>query len=253
VPITIPDSGTAVPYPSDIVVSGVTGTVAKVTVTINGLTHTFPDDLDFLLVGPQGQNAIIWSDAGGGGDVTNITVTLDDGAETALPDAGPLVSGTFQPANYTPNPDMWPAPAPAPSGGSALSIFNGTDPNGTWSLYLVDDATGDLGQISGGWSLTITSGGTCPTPTPTPTATPSPSPTATPTVTPAPSPTATITPTPSPTPTVTPTVTPTPTVKPTPTVTPTPTLRSLLFFCKKPFGTCCCAGEVAAATAPLGS
>src|SRR6266508_917026 len=61
--ITIPDSGPASPYPSDIVVPAGLGTVTKVTVTINSLTHTFPDDLDFLLVGPAGQNAIIMSDA----------------------------------------------------------------------------------------------------------------------------------------------------------------------------------------------
>src|SRR6266516_1357118 len=54
--ITIPDSGPASPYPSNITVGGL-GTVTKVTVTINGLTHTFPDDLDFLLVGSAGNTA----------------------------------------------------------------------------------------------------------------------------------------------------------------------------------------------------
>src|SRR5439155_20295049 len=129
--ITIPDSETASPYPSNLNVSGL-GTVVKVTVTINGLTHTFPDDLDFLLVGPAGQNAIIWSDAGGGTDVTNITVTLDDAAPNPLPDGTVITSGTYQPANYGTG-DTWPAPAPVPSGNVAVSIFNGTDPNGTWS------------------------------------------------------------------------------------------------------------------------
>ena len=171
--ITIPSSGTATPYPSDIVVAG-QGTVQHVTVTINGLTHTFPDDLDFLLVGPAGQNAIIWSDAGGSLDVNNVVVTLDDVAPNPLPDSAQIVSGTYQPANYGTG-DTWPAPAPAPLGGSALSIFNGTDPNGTWSLYLIDDASGDLGMIAGGWTLTITSGcGPTATPTPTPTASPTP-------------------------------------------------------------------------------
>jgi N-acetylneuraminic acid mutarotase len=167
-PIVIPDSGPATPYPSDIVVAGLPGPVTKVTVTITGLTHTFPADLDFLLVGPQGQNAIIWSDAGGSDDVAGIVVTLDDDAATVLPDVGPLLSGTYQPANYGVG-DTWPAPAPAPLGGSALSIFNGTDPNGTWSLYLVDDAGGDLGTIDGGWTLSVTAcAGVTPTPTPTP-------------------------------------------------------------------------------------
>ena len=162
--ISLPD-GTASPYPSDINVAG-QGTVQKVTVTINGLSHTFPDDLDFLLVGPQGQNAIIWSDAGGGTDIVDATVTLDDNAAIPLPDSSPIVSGTYRPANYGTG-DTWPAPAPAPSGNVALSTFNGTDPNGTWSLYVVDDAGGDVGMIAGGWTLSITSG-CSPTPPPTP-------------------------------------------------------------------------------------
>jgi subtilisin-like proprotein convertase family protein len=183
-------------------------------VTINGLTHTSPDDLDFLLVGPQGQNAIIWSDAGGTNGVTNVTVTLDDAAATALPNVNQITSGMYRPANYGTG-DTWPAPAPAPLGGSALSIFNGTNPNGTWSLYLVDDAVGNLGLIGSGWTLTITTVGGCPSPTPTA------SPTATATATATPTATATFTPTP--TPTATPTATFTPTATPTARATATPT------------------------------
>ena len=37
-----------------------------------------------------------------------------------------------------------------------LSVFNDTDPNGTWSLYVIDDTLADTGSISGGWSLDIT-------------------------------------------------------------------------------------------------
>ena len=35
-------------------------------------------------------------------------------------------------------------------------MFDGTDPNGTWQLFVVDDEQGDKGAITGGWSLHIT-------------------------------------------------------------------------------------------------
>ena len=43
-----------------------------------------------------------------------------------------------------------------------LAAFNGLNPNGTWSLYVVDDVGGDVGTIAGGWDLTITSSCTAP-------------------------------------------------------------------------------------------
>ena len=150
-------SGPASPYPSNIAVAGLTGTVNKVTVALNGLGHTFPDDVDVLLVSPSGQKVVIMSDAGGGTDVIGVTLTLDDAAATALPDSATLTTGTFRPANYAPS-ETFPAPAPGPpyAATSALSNFNGTNPNGTWSLYVFDDVGGDVGSFAGGWSLTLT-------------------------------------------------------------------------------------------------
>jgi len=37
-----------------------------------------------------------------------------------------------------------------------LSLLNGQNPNGVWSLYVYDDSPGDAGSIAGGWSLTLT-------------------------------------------------------------------------------------------------
>ena len=39
--------------------------ITHISVTLNGLSHTFPDDLDFLLVSGSGNNLEFWSDAGG--------------------------------------------------------------------------------------------------------------------------------------------------------------------------------------------
>jgi subtilisin-like proprotein convertase family protein len=161
--ITIPSVGTATPYPSSIAVSGLSGPVSKVTVTLFGINHTFPDDIDFLLVGPGGDKFIIMSDAGGGVDLVNTTITLDDAAATALPDGTLISSGTFRPSNYgTGDTFAVPAPpapyqSPATAGTATFaSVYNGKNPNGTWSLYVVDDASGDLGNVSGGWQITLT-------------------------------------------------------------------------------------------------
>lgn len=152
--ISLQTNSVTSPYPSSIGVSGLSGTVSKVTVTLKDITHTFPDDIDVLLVGPTGANAIIMSDAGGGTDINNVTLVFDDAAASFLPDASVLTSGTFKPTNNAPVETFAP-PAPTPSGASALSVFNGTNPNGVWKLYVIDDSIGDLGSIAGGWCLTI--------------------------------------------------------------------------------------------------
>jgi subtilisin-like proprotein convertase family protein len=153
-PLTVPTVGPAQPYPSNITVSGLSGTVVAVVATLNGLTHQVPVDLDVLLSGPvPSTNVVLLSDAGGTSPVSGLTVAFDDAAAGAVPT--PLVGGTFRPSNVD-SPDTFPAPAPGLSAATALSTFVGADPNGTWSLWVVDDATGDSGSISGGWCLTVT-------------------------------------------------------------------------------------------------
>ena len=145
----------ATPYPSTITVPSVGGArVASMTLTVAGLSHTYPDDVDMLLVGPTGAYALVLSDVGGGTDAVDLTFTLDDSAASAIPDSGPLVAGTFQPSNSDTT-DTFDPPAPASPYGTALAAFVGTDPSGAWSLYVMDDAGGDFGTLAG-WSLSIT-------------------------------------------------------------------------------------------------
>jgi subtilisin-like proprotein convertase family protein len=165
--ITIPDSGPGVPYPSNINYSS-GGSVTDVNVTLNDVNHTYPDDVDILLVGPAGQSVILMSDAGGSNDVTDVDLTFDDEATATLPDSAQIVAGSYDPTNYLTG-DTFPAPAPGGPYGTTMSVFDGTNPNGNWSLYVVDDLGGDEGQIAGGWCLTLTtSGGATNTPTNTP-------------------------------------------------------------------------------------
>jgi len=157
--ITINDSEspptTATPYPSEIVVSGLPGLITDVNVKLRGFSHTYPDDVDMQLVGPSGNlNVTVMSDVGGTVGVRNTTLVLDDQATDFLPDGGPLTGGTYKPTDSdTDGGDTF--PGYTPSGLSELSLFNNTNPNGTWRLYVVDDATQDAGQLRS-WSLDIT-------------------------------------------------------------------------------------------------
>jgi hypothetical protein len=162
----------ATPYPSQLTVSGVNGTVTGVTATLHGFHHSCPQDVDLLLVGPRGDNSLLMSDAGDcTSDTTRspIDLTFADDASALVPcmaDGTELPAGTYRPADYpdhdcaTENPDFSDSfPDPAPAGTwlpTSLADFAGKDPNGTWSLYVVDDQNGDDGAIDGGWSLAIT-------------------------------------------------------------------------------------------------
>ncbi|HVM05660.1 MAG TPA: Ig-like domain-containing protein, partial [Acidimicrobiales bacterium] len=197
-PITMPALGATVPapwpgnpYPSTIAVAGLSGTITDVNVILHGfdcsartVDFAYPEDIDLLLVGPTGANSVILSDVGGANaptanQFTDITITLDDEAAAPLPADTQLSAGTYRPLDDDDDPseqvavDTFPAPAPAPTGGSALSVFDGTAPNGTWSLYMADDYAGpDNCRILRGWTIDITtSEGTTTTTAPTTTTT----------------------------------------------------------------------------------
>ena len=141
-------------------------------------------DVGILLASPSGANIEVMRGVGAGGTLsngqTNIQVNLQDGA-TAFPDqnsgwTGLNVSQTWAPTAYSGvnrsgnaniNFGSIGGPAiqgvPAPLGTATFaSIFTGLGVNGTWNLYLADDA----GVISGGfrsanitfssWDLIIT-------------------------------------------------------------------------------------------------
>ncbi len=160
--ITINDNAAASPYPSSIAVAGTTGPFDRIVVTLSGLTHTFPGDVDVLLVGPGGQEFVLMSDAGGGGDVNGITLSLEDAGAATL-NQTQLATGTFRPTNYDTTTDAFPAPAPAapyanpaPAGSDTLvGTFGAVNANGTWNLYVRDDAGSDTGTLSGGWSIQL--------------------------------------------------------------------------------------------------
>lgn len=157
--------GRATPYSSVITTSGLTGAITDVKVTLTNVNHLNPDDLDILLIAPSGKRILLLSDAGGTTDVVNATITFDDAAAATVPDAGPLVAGTFKPTDFGTGDTMPDFPGPYPNSATAgtttlASVFDGTEPNGAWQLVVVDDATTSDGSIMGGWSIDVTAGGT---------------------------------------------------------------------------------------------
>lgn len=155
--VTIPASGSmgiSDPYPSDIVVADLEGEIESITVEIHSLTHTGPYQLDILLVGPGGETTILMGAAGGSEDLAGVDLTFDDAAATGLPFGTQIASGTYRPTTYQSR--ELTSPAPAGPYGTTLAVFSGTDPNGTWSLYVEDVSPDDIGALAGGWSLNIT-------------------------------------------------------------------------------------------------
>jgi subtilisin-like proprotein convertase family protein len=153
--VVINDNTQADPYPSAITVSGIKkGKVQDVNVTLRGYNHGFPDNVDVMLVAPDGSSTVLMSDSGGGTDAASLTLTFDDQAAGTSPDGSTIESGTFKPVNYGAG-DNFPGIGAAPSTVS-LAQMNGGNPNGEWRLYVVDDTATSVGAFSGGWDLELT-------------------------------------------------------------------------------------------------
>ena len=159
--ITITGAGTGAgsPYPSAISVGGLVGKITKVTAQLKGVTQAssndWATDLDIQMVGPGGQNVMLISDAGGQNRFNNVTLTFDDTAAAAASRTNSISTGSYKPTNYTGDSDAFPAPAPAATPGTLLSVYNNLDPNGTWNLFVLDQFSSGRGSVAGGWSVTI--------------------------------------------------------------------------------------------------
>jgi subtilisin-like proprotein convertase family protein len=153
------------PYGTQINVSGMTGVISDIKVILNGFSHTTPQDVDMMLVSPDGKGLVVMSDAAGTIAASGANITIDDAAANFI--TSPLVTGSYKPTDGSAEVDTFQPPAPyrLAYGSGPLASFNGVSPNGNWTLFVVDDAQNNSGSISGGWSLDIT---TIPTPPPTP-------------------------------------------------------------------------------------
>lgn len=146
-PIALPAAangfGPASPYPLQIPVSGVVGTV-EVTVRLRGFTHSRPADVGIVLVSPSGVATWLINDPVSG-PVSNLDLTFVNGAGP-LP-ASQLVSGRYSPSTTFAGGQL-PAPAPPGPYGTTLPSPLGAQANGTWLLYADDDFGGESGSIA---------------------------------------------------------------------------------------------------------
>jgi len=103
------------------------------------ITHTFSSDLEISLTSPTGTVAIITTDNGGGNDDIFNGTLWDDSATNSVTDYGHVNLVTSSPL--------------VPE--ASMAAFIGENPNGSWTLDIVDDAGGDSGTL-GSWGLDIT-------------------------------------------------------------------------------------------------
>jgi hypothetical protein len=156
-PIVIPAFLSAAPYPSIITVTGRPGNVVKVLVELFNYHHQFPDDVEILLVSPDGTKVLLMNDVGGSGPnqilVPGINLLITDTGAT-MPDSTKLFAGTYKPTSPASTDGTFLAsPAPAPPFATTMAAFIGGPCNGQWKLFVNDDHGQDSGGIDNGWCL----------------------------------------------------------------------------------------------------
>jgi subtilisin-like proprotein convertase family protein len=128
----------AAPVQDVLSVSGAGDFVCDVNMTTE-ITHTFPADLDISLTSPAGTVAFITTDNGGGtDDIFNGTLWDDSATQSA---------NDYAHANGVTSSPLVPE--------ASMAAFIGEDPNGSWTLDIVDDAGGDAGTLVS-WGLDVT-------------------------------------------------------------------------------------------------
>lgn len=142
-------------YTSQIIVSGVTGSMWDVDVQ-TFIQHSFASNLDIALTSPDGITCTLTTDNGGSADnVFNGTI-WDDQANPGGDVPYGVNPGLVTEHNYANNVL---ATNLCPEEGlnfmAVLSSLFGGNPNGTWTLTISDDTMGEGGSLDG-WSVTIT-------------------------------------------------------------------------------------------------
>lgn len=147
-PLSIPEAGTAAPYPSVINVTGLSTNISGLRVRLKNFSHSFPADVIALLVAPNGQGYQLLNQNGEDIDVNGITLTLSSDSSASM--QVPLGSGTFIASGGNTN---FAAPATAIARAASLGALRLGNLNGQWKLFVQDTVSPDGGTIAGGWEL----------------------------------------------------------------------------------------------------
>jgi hypothetical protein len=131
--------------------------LSRVEVTLHNLRHSYPADLDILLVSPSGAKIMLMSDAGGSTGVTNATLIFHPNwqVSTSPPENSAIPShmeSHYRVRNFGEQEAQLPG-APTGPYSDDLDAVYGTDPNGVWSLYIYDDKTGQSGVLQDSWGV----------------------------------------------------------------------------------------------------
>lgn len=174
-PVEIPDDApgtdpprTGTPYPSTITAADLPGVVTRARVTLNNLSHSFPADLEIVVVAPDGRfTPLMEGTCGNDPDIVGQTFTFDDAAPTLLLEEGPCPGGTYKPTIHDNFPEATP-PAPQPGGSyetALMARLNGSPASGNWNLFVYDNACCDdpppPNILAGGWTLDLLTDATC--------------------------------------------------------------------------------------------
>jgi subtilisin-like proprotein convertase family protein len=130
-PKPLPDFTTTT---SNLLVTGLAGPIAKITVTLN-IAHTFDSDLIISLISPTGAKVLLVNRRGGSGQ-NFIGTVLDDQATLSIASGTAPFTGSYRPEQL-------------------LSALNGLSANGVWTLQVSDVIRNNSGTLNS-WSLTIT-------------------------------------------------------------------------------------------------
>ena len=111
------------------------GLITDLNVLINSLTHTFDGDLRISLIAPNATEILLSNRRGSSGD-NFVNTVFDDEALSNVATASAPFTGTFRPQG-------------------SLSVLDGLDAYGTWTLRVQDLASFDVGSINS-WGVNIT-------------------------------------------------------------------------------------------------